>query len=279
MSVERPIGSVTIAYRFRGPRGCGNGGYTSGLLARALAEGNAGVPAGDALGPVEVTLRRPPPLDVALQVTRASEGAQLRTAAGDVVAEATPAPEVGGIVEPVSYDVAGDAEAAFGGWVRHPFAECFVCGTARTPDEALCLRPGALGDGRTACTWQPNAANGVELPVLWGALDCPSGWTADVAGRPIVLGRIVAHVETPPRVGTRCVVMGHLLGEEGRKVHTASAVYGEDGQLLASARQTWIAVDPALFGETGTAPATAAGSDTDTSTPAVRASQDPPGAP
>jgi hypothetical protein len=70
-----------------------------------------------------------------------------------------------------------------------------------------------------------------------------------VAGRPIVLGRIVAQVEAVPEVGTRCVVMGQLLGEDGRKVHTASAVYDSDGRLLASARQTWLAVDPTMFGE------------------------------
>jgi hypothetical protein len=236
----RLLGSLTIPSRFRGPKGCGNGGYTSGLLAGHLGE-----------GAIEVTLRRPPPLDVPLTVTADGQGVQLRTHEGAVVGEASTAPfRPREVVEPVSYDEAGKAETAYGGLVRHPFAECFVCGTRRTPDDALCLRPGLLGDGRrTACTWVPSAATGVDTAVVWAVLDCPSGWTADVSGRPIVLGRIVATVDALPALGSRCVVMGEKLGEEGRKVHTASTVYGEDGRVMATARQVWIAVDPTAFGE------------------------------
>jgi hypothetical protein len=235
--------SLTIPYRFRGPKGCGNGGYTAGLLARLLSAGHS--------GPVEVTLRLPPPLDVPLHVATTTDvpAVRLHTADGGLVAEATRAQPVDEVVEPVPYEAAHQAEAAFGGWARHPFPECFVCGTSRAPDEALCLRPGTIDGERTACTWQPRESIGVDLPVVWAALDCPSGWTADVAGRPIVLGRIRAYVETPPRVGMRCVVTGRRLGEEGRKVHTASTLYDEEGRLLAAARQTWIAVDPTQFGE------------------------------
>jgi hypothetical protein len=244
----RLLGSLSIGSRFRGPKGCGNGGYTAGLLASYL-RGEVAGPA-ESAGPIEVTLRQPSPLDTSLVVTADARGVQLRTDEGTTVAEATVAlPRPREVVEPVPYDEAARAEAAFGGRDKHPFAECFVCGTSRTPDDALCLRPGSLGDGRTACTWVPTSSVGVDLPVVWGVLDCPSGWTADVVGQPIVLGRIRATVDAVPALGTRCVVMGELLGAEGRKVHTASTVYDEDGRLVASARQVWIAVDPTAFGE------------------------------
>jgi len=53
--------TITIARRFRGPEASGNGGYTCGLVAGFL-EGEA-----------EVTLRRPPPLERPLAVTREGE--------------------------------------------------------------------------------------------------------------------------------------------------------------------------------------------------------------
>jgi hypothetical protein len=41
--------------------------------------------------------------------------------------------------------------------------------------------------------------------------------------------------------------MGRNLGESGRKTFTATTLYDSDGRILARARHTWIAVDPALF--------------------------------
>ena len=48
---------MIIERRFRGPESSGNGGYTCGLFATALVNGDA-----------EVTLRVPPPLDTPLRV-------------------------------------------------------------------------------------------------------------------------------------------------------------------------------------------------------------------
>ena len=39
----------------------------------------------------------------------------------------------------------------------------------------------------------------------------------------------------------RCVVLAWPLGEDGRKLYAATALYGEDGRPLARARATWIA--------------------------------------
>jgi len=44
-----------------------------------------------------------------------------------------------------------------------------------------------------------------------------------------------------PATGERCVVVAWPLGEDGRKLFAATALLGEHGELLARARQTWIA--------------------------------------
>jgi hypothetical protein len=56
-----------------------------------------------------------------------------------------------------------------------------------------------------------------------------------------VLGRMAARVERLPQEGERCVVIGWPRGADGRKLHAGTALYGGDGELLALARQTWIA--------------------------------------
>ncbi len=57
--------SLVIDARHNGPPGSGNGGWTSGLVARAVGPVN---------GLVEITLRKPPPLETALTVTPAEDG-------------------------------------------------------------------------------------------------------------------------------------------------------------------------------------------------------------
>jgi hypothetical protein len=42
------------------------------------------------------------------------------------------------------------------------------------------------------------------------------------------------------------VLVGALLGDEGRKSFTATTLYA-DGRPIARARHTWIAVDPSVF--------------------------------
>src|SRR3954462_14820333 len=78
------IPRLTIAPRFRGPSGSGNGGYVCGRIASYLD------------GPVTVTLRRPPPLATALAVERGGGpggGAPLAGPdGGPPVAEAPPGP-------------------------------------------------------------------------------------------------------------------------------------------------------------------------------------------
>ena len=179
--------------------------------------------------------------------------ARLVTDGGTLVASATAvdaAVLADAAIDPVSPDEARAAESSYRGLSNHPFPGCFVCGPENA--EGLQLRPGPIGDGRTACTWTPAAdlaaVDGLIDPVyLWSALDCPGGWSIDLDGRPSVLGQMTACVDARPTPGDPCVIIGRLLSEDGRKTHTATTLYDPDGRVLARAHHTWILVDPALF--------------------------------
>lgn len=241
------LAPLTIPQRFNGPPGSAHGGWTAGqLAARVLGTGAASL--GRA---ATVTLRQPPPLASHQQVVAADAGVVL-TFGGAVIAEAAPAELDIAAVDPVSPGVAGEAMTRYAGLARHPYPGCFACGIARPDRDGLGLRPGPLPDrpGTTATTWTPDASlvgcpesvgsETVASAAVWAALDCPGGWAVEIPGRPLVLGRITAQVDALPQVGEPCVVMGTLLGREGRKVQTATTAYDGDGRVLARASAIWI---------------------------------------
>lgn len=228
--------TVTIERRFCGPPESGNGGWVSGLLADR-------VPTTEAKPAVTVRLSSPPPLERPMVV--GGYGAiMLLQDRGRSVATGTPAarPE-GPVAAAVTVDEARDAETRYEGLRDHPFPTCFSCGTAREPGDALCLRPGPLddGSGRYAASWTPVESS---LPMVWAALDCPGGWSAGIAGRPMVLGTMTTVVDVLPEARAPHVVVAWPRGSEGRKFHSGSALFTAHGRLLAQAEATWIAVDP-----------------------------------
>lgn len=211
---------MIIEARFNGPPGSGNGGYTAGVFANGGAH--------------EVTLRMPPPLDTPL--TRA--GDKIQTPDGAVVAEIGPAGHITTTVPFVGYAAAEEAATHYAGFAEHPFPTCYVCGPKRA--DGLRVFPGTLDDGTTAAPWTVPAD--VTVPVVWAALDCPGGWAVIQGGRPYVLGRIAVRVTRVPEPGDRCVVRGALASKEGRKALVHTTLYSEDGDELARARATWIAI-------------------------------------
>ncbi|MEV4658480.1 hypothetical protein [Micromonospora sp. NPDC049301] len=213
---------MRIESRYNGPSGSGNGGWSAGVFAAA-----AGGP-----GPVEVTLRRPPPLETALRLV----DGEVRDPAGELVAEVRPAGAVDAVVPPVDRDTAVAAATRYPGLVEHPFPDCYVCGPHRA--DGLRIFPGRLPDGRTAAPFR--APEQVSDATVWAALDCPGGWTVLAPGRPYLLGRIAAVVAALPAPGDECVVTGALIRAEGRKALVHTSLYGPDGELLGAARATWI---------------------------------------
>ena len=218
---------VTFERRYRGPLTSANGGYACGRLA-------AFVNATD----VEVTLRFPPPLDRPLAVRR--DGDAVRLLDGDaVVAEARPATVAVDPPAPVSLE---DSEIARERHVRtwsSDFRECFVCGI-REDDDGLGIRVGGV-PGREplhAAPWTPGES-GYEI--VWAAIDCPGAYAVGAEGRgETVLGRMTARVIRVPGMGEPCVVAAWPTGEDGRKLFAGTALFSDDGELLALAHQVWI---------------------------------------
>ncbi len=247
---------LTVPAYCNGPARSGNGGYVAGLLSDRLPH-QPGTP-------VEVTLRQPPPLEVALSVSHADEGREGREgtvlALGDVVvAEALRVDRRLVTVEAVPAEEADAAAARFAGLAGHPFPTCFVCGPQRAEGDGLRIFPGPVGAGdKVAAAWTPHpghaessdVVDGVQrvgIGVAWAAMDCIGGWSTDLVGRPMVLGRITASVDALPVVGEQHVLVGVMLGRDGRKTRTASTAYDSDGRIVARAEHVWIEVDPAAF--------------------------------
>jgi hypothetical protein len=216
---------MVIDRKFRGPTESANGGYTCGMLASFMH------------GPAQVTLRFPPPLERPLEVVT-DEGLELRDGEA-VVAEAAAAELELELPEPISFEEAA-ASALPQGDTDSVFPECFVCGWSRDDGLGIYAGPVERREGFVAATWTPREEF-VAPEFIWAALDCPgayavqSGWR----GTP-VLGRLTARVEHLPHPGEPCVVMAWPLGEEGRKLYAGTALHGEDGRVLGSARATWI---------------------------------------
>jgi hypothetical protein len=234
--------TVVIARRFNGPPGSGHGGYSAGC-AGVLVDASA----------AQVTLLRPPPLETPLAVRRRDGGVALVDGEA-VVAEARPAELSLAAPPAVSPAAAAAATERFAWKHDHPFPTCFGCGPERDAADALCLFTGPVGDGRFAVPWTPPAwatdptssestgGDGVVEPVfVWAALDCPS--SAPVHGTvaaPVVLGRFTVALEGPIEVGVEHVIQAWLERSDGRKRHTAVAIFTASGERRASGRAVWL---------------------------------------
>lgn len=233
---------IVITGRYCGPSESGNGGYTCGRLASVLS------------GTVEVTLRRPPPLDRRLDVLRQPAGIAL-VDGESVVAEARLA-ELD-LEAPVSpgLGAAADASSRYRGLSEHAFPHCFVCGPQRDIGDGLRIFPGEVDhEGMVAAPWTPQAWLGdasatVRREFVWAALDCPGAWAwlGDQAAT-LVLGRLTVAIDAPARAGRPHVVAGWRMGQDGRKHYAGTALYRADGTVCARGKATWIEVDRARFG-------------------------------
>lgn len=255
------MSDLIVPRRFCGPADSGNGGWTAGALA-TLDTDDCPDDRCESWPPIEVTLRQPPPLDTAMAVTT-SGGTTEASVAGAVVAVAKHSDASLTETEPVSPGTARAAEAAYPGHDFHPFPTCFVCGTDREEGDGLRIFPGPVADDRAAATWTPHSSlsedwhtyvddvRRASAASTWAALDCTGAWAADFGERLMVLGRMTARIDTLPAIGEEHVVVGEARRKEGRKSFTATTLYDSEGRVVATAEHVWLAVDPALFGGTG----------------------------
>jgi hypothetical protein len=228
--------SFTIARRFCGPEGSGNGGYTCGMVAGFLD------------GDAEVTLRRPPPLERALAITREGERVLVRDG-DDLIAEGRPATIDLEVPEPPTMEQAEAASRRYPGLVCHAFPTCFVCGTGRPPGDGLRLftgpvegRPGLVASPVRTDPTLPSKDGALAPEIAWAVLDCPGAWAVErhVEGHPVVLGRMAARLLAPFPAGDTGLVVGWARGREGRKLFSGTACFTSEGELLGFADQTWV---------------------------------------
>ncbi|MDO8628975.1 MAG: hypothetical protein Q7R41_00645 [Phycisphaerales bacterium] len=228
---------VSIPARFNGPPASGNGGYSCGVLGSII---------GDC---AEVTLRKPPPLDTEMRVTR-DDGEWTLFDGHSIVATGHASTLDLEIPEPPSYARAEAAEADYLGHVGHIFPTCFVCGPDRSHGDGLRLFTGKVGERDiVASHWLPTPDvagefGEVAARVVWGALDCPTYFGGVTAGyaEHAVLGRLTAKIVAAIVVGKPHVVIGWPLEDDEKRWHGGSAIFTAGGELCAFARGTWVQI-------------------------------------
>lgn len=223
--------------RFNGPPRSVNGGFACGTIADTLG------------GTASVRLIRPVPLEEPLDVSVDLDGrsAEVTDSGHRLVATATKADPFT-MIPPITPRF-GDAEAARAAsplqGARHLLSNCVVCGTQRL--DGLGVTPGPLATRRDvlAAPFVPHerdTTDGVVNPAaVWGALDCPSYPASSLLDRRLgLLGTMTAHRNRDVFLGERLVVVGWTVQRHGRVTHTSSALLGENGDVVASARAVWI---------------------------------------
>jgi hypothetical protein len=226
--------TITINQRFNGPPTSGNGGYSCGLLAAQLT------------GPAKVRLYAPPPLNKPLALTVSDSLVQMHD--GDTLIGQAEACEFE-LELPLAPTLAcaREASARYPCKDKHIYQTCFVCGTHRHKDDALCLNPGPVTDWNLlACVWQPNASlldssGNICTEYIWSALDCP-GYFAAVGDnlRIALLGELKGKILTSIAGEQELVVFSWPTGKDGRKLFGGVAVANAQGQVLAYSHTTWI---------------------------------------
>lgn len=236
--------SVTISRRYCGPPNSGNGGYVCGVMAEALGGSH-----------VEVTLLAPPPLQLPLTLDCKGDEATLLDGARTIaVARVTDepltipddAPPAVGYLEAVDAAAVFDVDAY---QETHEYPGCYTCGPDRDEGDGLRIFPAATDrPDRYVWPWTPapslfGGSGDLHVAVVWAALDCPSGlaWIRQDADMgPIVLGKMAAVIHRMPAPGERLVVAGWTEPPQGRRRPARSAIYAENGTVLASSRATWV---------------------------------------
>ncbi|HWF01265.1 MAG TPA: hypothetical protein VG248_15810 [Caulobacteraceae bacterium] len=229
---------VVVATRFRGPPLSGNGGYVSGLMAAELGE-----------RVTTAVLRAPVPLDTPMALVRDPRAVRLMRGESLVgEARAGDPAELPPFRDPPSLETARRAGEAFVGLTRPFHPVCFTCGDI--PADVGCRvfvgQLEAAEPGVVAGLWTPHesqaGADGLApTEVVWAAIDCPGSvaWVEQGAGGGL-LGTMTGEVLRRPGVGEACIVLAWPIERSGRKQISAVALYAQDGEPLARARQIWI---------------------------------------
>jgi len=248
--------TIVIDHRFCGPPRSANGGYAAGIVGTRVTPG----------GQVAATaaLRRPPPLDTPLTVTRSGDRVVLSDREETLIASAEPGTLDLKLPHPPSEAAATDAAARYAGRHDHFFPTCFVCGPGRVAGDGLHVFAGPLDrtveaglpPGMVASPWTPDATLAakdglVDAVFLWAVLDCPGYFAIPQPAKGrlyAVLGTMTARIERRPAPGEALRVAGWPIGADGRKHVVGTAVWDATGHAIAWAQSVWVELkDPAAF--------------------------------
>lgn len=241
-----PMDALIVEGRYLGPPNMGHGGYVAGVLIDRFG--------GAQNGPVQVTLKRPVPLDTPLEIVAGEGGVGIDLRRGEeTIAEAIPAGDHSlitslAIPQPPPLE---DARAAAprspslydNGRGVHP--TCFGCGNRRADDEGLQVFAGPVDTGETqqvAGVWRPGSGERTTDGWILAALDCPGAFAFIAAGtRAGLLGRIVFQRldSTPLDPSADYIVTGWQIGTDGRKMFAGTALFDDEGRCLGAAKATW----------------------------------------
>lgn len=233
---------VEIASQFAGPPAMGHGGYVSGLLAERTD------------GAVQVTLRRPIPLCVPLELEEVAPQHFVLRRGDELLVESEPT-RLGLAVPtaPVAAQASDAERASPSFWEEggvHPV--CFGCGANRLDGDGLRIFAGPVGEvgGRrqVAAVWRPAAdladrSGHIARRWVVAALDCPGAFAYLIEGvRAGLLGRIVFEQLAHVIAHEDYVVTGWRVAEEGRKLIAGTALIDSSGGVVACARAVWFPV-------------------------------------
>ena len=179
---------------------------------------------------------------------RADDGSVSLLRGDDVIATAVPRAVEAQAPPAPTVEQAEIATRRYVGFAHHRFPTCFVCGTAREDSLRICA--GQVGDSPLiASPWTPES----DDPVFAG--QCPTAQARTRSNPSTTALRALSSPRSPsssvsrPRAGERHVVAAWPVSSDGRKHHSASALYDATGCVLAIADSLWIELrDPAAFG-------------------------------
>jgi hypothetical protein len=221
---------LVVPSRFNGPSESGNGGYSAGAIATYLG------------GTAAVSLRRPVPLDTALQVNVGARAARVLDGE-ELIAEGEHTDDFD--LKPPASVTVGEARQActrYRGLSDGQFSHCFVCGLAR--EDGFRVFAGEVeGRDLVASPWTPPewTADGkgrVKQEFVWSALDCPT-YFATYLGEDLAtsfLAQMTVRVDAPVAAGEEHVVIAWPIDVDGRKRIAGSAVLSTEEETLAVAR-------------------------------------------
>ena len=218
--------------RFEGAPGRAQGGYTGGLL----HDGR----------PRRVWFRSAIPLDVDLEVEIEGETTRV-TRDGALVLESHPEEPLSDPLPPVTMDeaIAGRAWAEGKGF-PDLIAPCYSCGTRAG---TLRTHPGRVAEGATWAApmtypgWTATDAV-VDPQHIWAVIDCAPGYPVafgDPEPRFAFTGWITVDVRSRIQPGQPAIVVAAADPWDGRKRAAKSALWTEDGDLVALSESLWIA--------------------------------------